>query len=92
MNETDALEIVQSAIWTVTLMSAPLVMPAMLIGIVIAFGQALTQVQESTLTFLPKMLVVFVSIVIAGTFVGSQLQFLSERLYERIEIGFTPGF
>ena len=62
MNEADALDIAQAAIWTVVVASGPAVLVAMLVGVAIAFVQALTQVQEMTLTFVPKvglMLAVF---------------------------------
>jgi flagellar biosynthesis protein FliQ len=89
MNEADVLEITHSAIWATIMMSTPLVGPAMLVGIAIAFGQALTQIQENTLTFVPKMLVVFVAMMVASSFIGSQLQILTENLYHKIEFGFT---
>ena len=53
MNEADAIDIVQSAIWTVVIACGPAVGGAMLVGIVIALFQALTQIQEVTLTFVP---------------------------------------
>jgi flagellar biosynthesis protein FliQ len=89
MNEADVLEIANSALWATILMSAPLVGPAMLVGIGIAFGQALTQIQENTLTFVPKMLVVFFAIMFASSFIGGQLQILTENLYQKIEFGFS---
>jgi flagellar biosynthetic protein FliQ len=55
VNQADALEIVQSAIWTVILASSPAVIAAMAVGVIIALLQALTQVQEITLTFIPKI-------------------------------------
>ena len=88
MNEIDAMEIVQQVLWTTILVSSPLVVPAMLVGIVIAFGQALTQVQEATLTFVPKMLVVFFAAMLTGTFIATQLHSITEQLYGRIETGF----
>ncbi len=90
MNEADVLEITQAAVWATIMMSAPLVGPAMLVGVVIAFGQALTQIQENTLTFVPKMLVVFVAMMVGSSFIGSQLQTLTENLFQRIEFGFVP--
>ena len=62
MNEADALDIMQAAVWTVLVAAGPAVLAAMIVGVVIAFIQALTQVQEMTLTFVPKvglMLAVF---------------------------------
>jgi flagellar biosynthesis protein FliQ len=89
MSETDILEIAQGAIWVTILMSAPLVVPAMLVGVVVAFGQALTQVQENTLTFVPKMVVVFIAMMLGSSFIGSQLQVLTEHLYLKVENGFV---
>jgi flagellar biosynthesis protein FliQ len=91
MNEADVLEVAHSAIWATIMMSAPLVGPAMLLGIAIAFGQALTQIQENTLTFVPKMLVVFLGLMMASSFIGGQLQILTENLYQKIEFGFADN-
>lgn len=88
MNETDALEIVQSALWSTILIAGPLVVPAMAVGIIIAFFQALTQVQEATLTFVPKMVVVFFATMMAASFIGAHLSLLTEQLYGRIATGF----
>ena len=88
MSEIDALEIIHTVLWTIIVASSPLVLPAMAVGIVIAFGQALTQVQEATLTFVPKMLVVFFAAMLAGSFIASQLNAVTEQLYGRIATGF----
>ena len=66
MNEADALEIVQYAIWTVLTASAPAVIVAMVVGIAIAFLQALTQVQEITLTFVPKIVAILLAVALSG--------------------------
>jgi flagellar biosynthesis protein FliQ len=92
VNEADILDITRSAVWATVMMSAPLVGPAMLVGIGIAFGQALTQIQENTLTFVPKMLVVFFAMMFASSFIGGQLQILTEMLYQKIEVGFPGNF
>jgi flagellar biosynthesis protein FliQ len=89
MNEADVLEVTHAAIWATVMMSAPLVVPAMLVGILIAFGQALTQIQENTLTFVPKMVVVFFAMMLGASFIGSQLQILTELLYQKVETGFV---
>lgn len=88
MNEADALEIVQAAIWATIFISGPFVASAMLVGILVAFGQALTQLQESTLTFVPKIIAVFGAALFSGTFVAGQLSVLTERLYSLIATGF----
>lgn len=88
MNETDALEIVQQAIWAVIVGSGPAVAAAMAIGIVIALVQALTQVQEATLTFVPKILVVFAAMILMAPLIASQLYSFSELVFQRIATGF----
>ena len=59
VNEADAMELVQAAIWTVIVVAGPCVLAAMVVGIAIALLQALTQVQEVTLTFVPKIMAIF---------------------------------
>jgi flagellar biosynthetic protein FliQ len=88
MNQADALDIVQSAIWTVIIASGPAVGAAMAIGIVIALLQALTQVQEVTLTFIPKIIAILLVSSLTAPFVGSVIFSFAEMVYSRIEVGF----
>ena len=88
MNERDALDIVQQAIWTIIVASGPAVGAAMFVGIVIALLQALTQVQEMTLTFIPKIVVMLVVVAVSGSFMGAHIYAFTELLYSRIEYGF----
>jgi flagellar biosynthetic protein FliQ len=88
MNERDALDIVQQAVWTIIVASGPAVGAAMLVGIVIALLQALTQVQEMTLTFIPKIVVMLVVVAVSGSFMGAHIYAFTELLYSRIQTGF----
>ena len=88
MNEADALDIVNQAIWTVIVASGPAVGAAMLAGVCIALFQALTQFQEITLTFVPKILVILAVLALTAPFVGSQINTLTLLTYSRIEKGF----
>ncbi len=88
MNEADALDIVQAAIWTVIVASGPAVLAAMVVGVAIAFIQALTQVQEMTLTFVPKILAVMVTAAISAPFVGAQISIFTDIIFSRIQSGF----
>ena len=88
MNEADALDIAQAAIWTVVVASGPAVAAAMIVGVAIAFVQALTQVQEMTLTFVPKILAIFVTIAIAAPFIGAQISIFTDLVFSRIQSGF----
>lgn len=88
MGEADALKLVQDALWAVIVGSGPAVGAAMVVGIVIALVQALTQVQEATLTFVPKILAVFAAMLLLAPIAASQLTAFTEEVYARIEIGF----
>jgi flagellar biosynthetic protein FliQ len=88
MNEADALDIVQKAIWTIIVASGPAVLAAMVIGIVIALFQALTQVQEITLTFIPKIVVILLVVTATAPFIGGQIYSFTEEVYARVETGF----
>jgi flagellar biosynthesis protein FliQ len=88
MNERDALDIAQQAVWTIIVASGPAVAAAMFVGIAIALLQALTQVQEMTLTFIPKIVVMLIVVAVSGTFMGAHIYAFTELLYSRIEHGF----
>ena len=88
MNPADALDIAQAAIWTVVVASSPAVAGAMIVGIAIALLQALTQVQEITLTFVPKILVILLITSFAAPFIGAVIFAFAEQTYARIPSGF----
>lgn len=88
MNEADALDIVQNMIWTVLVCSGPAVFVAMTVGVGIAFIQALTQVQEITLTFVPKIVAILITVAISAPFVGAQISTFTNVVFQRIESGF----
>jgi flagellar biosynthesis protein FliQ len=88
MNEADALDLIQAAIWTIIVGSGPAVAAAMAVGVVVALIQALTQVQEMTLTFVPKIVVIFAVISLTAPFIGGQVYAFTEKVYGRIEKGF----
>ena len=88
MNEADALDLVQVAIWTVVTAAGPDVAVAMLVGIGIALLQALTQVQEVTLTFVPKIVAILIVVAFSGSFIGGQISAFSNVVFQRIENGF----
>ncbi|MGE5387934.1 MAG: flagellar biosynthetic protein FliQ [Hyphomicrobiales bacterium] len=88
MNEADALEIVQRTILTILLVSGPLVGAAMAVGIVIALLQALTQVQETTLTFVPTIVAMIAVLGLATPYIGSKISVLAQFAYSKIEKGY----
>lgn len=88
MNQADALDLVRSAIWAVILASGPSIAAAMAVGLVISLFQALTQIQEATLTFIPKIVVIFLVSMLTAPFIGGVLFGFSEQVFSHIEHGF----
>jgi len=88
MNEADALDIVQAAVWTVLVASGPAVLAAMVVGVFIAFLQALTQIQEMTLTFVPKIIAVMLALGVSAPLIGGQVSIFTNMVFSRIQSGF----
>jgi len=88
MNQADALDMVRAAIWVIITASGPAVLAAMAVGVTIALIQALTQVQEITLTFIPKIVVIFLVIIATAPYIGAEVNKFTNIVYGRIERGF----
>ncbi len=84
MNDAQALEYAREAIWTVLKIGSPIMLIALTVGITIALFQALTQIQEMTLTFVPKILVIFLSLLIFLPFILDTLQNFMLGVADRI--------
>ena len=69
----DINEIISSALFMVIKMSLPVLLTSMIIGLVISIFQTVTSIQEQTLTFVPKVLGVFVMIMILGNWMATEL-------------------
>lgn len=84
MNEAQAIDIAREAISTLLIVSMPLMLVGLAVGLAIAVFQALTQIQEVTLTFVPKILIVFVSMIVFLPFMLRQMQDLAFYLMDLI--------
>ena len=87
MSEADAYAIFSDAIWAILIASGPVLAIATIVGLGIAFFQALTQIQEMTLTFVPKIAAIFVAIVASAPFMYGTLARLSETVFDLIVAG-----
>jgi flagellar biosynthetic protein FliQ len=74
MTGPEILDVARDAIITLVLVSAPLMLVGLLVGVVISLFQALTQIQEMTLVFVPKIMAIFVTMLIALPFMGDLMQ------------------
>ncbi len=87
MNGTEVLDIARDGIWVMIIVAAPMMVVGLIVGIVIALFQALTQIQEQTLVFVPKIIAIFVTMVIALPFMGSTMAGYMTRLADMIVTG-----
>ena len=81
MNEASVLEIGRNGIWVVLQLAAPIMIAGLLIGLLIALFQALTTIQEMTLTFVPKIIVIFISLVVLMPFMMTTLIEFTQGLF-----------
>ncbi len=76
MNEAVILGLMREALWVSVLIGAPIMATTLVIGVVVSIIQAVTQVNEATLTFVPKLVGVFVAMLIFGPWMmGTMLDF-----------------
>ena len=74
MTGAEVLDVAREGIWTLLKVSGPLMLAGLGIGIAIALVQALTQIQEMTLVFVPKIIVIFLTMLITLPFMAQALQ------------------
>ncbi|HEY3433979.1 MAG TPA: flagellar biosynthesis protein FliQ [Rhodocyclaceae bacterium] len=84
MTPTTVIEIGRHAVEITLLISAPLFIAALATGLIISIFQAATQINESTLSFVPKLIVVFVTLLVAGPWMITVMTDYIRRLYEAI--------
>jgi flagellar biosynthesis protein FliQ len=87
MNDVAVIEVGREAMIVILKISAPIMIAGMAIGLVIALFQALTTIQEMTLTFVPKIMVIFVTIIVFLPFMLTTLIEFSHVLFDRIIAG-----
>ena len=84
MTGAEVLEIGRDTIITLVLAAGPLMLVGLLVGVVISLLQALTQIQEMTLVFVPKILAIFITLLIVLPFMGDVLAGHMARIAARI--------
>ncbi len=84
MNEDMVIHLGQEALKTTALISAPLLIAALVIGLAVSIFQALTQINEATLTFIPKMIVIAIVIALGGPWMVDTMTSYTTNLFENI--------
>ena len=84
MTGPEVLDVAKDAILTLVVVSSPLMLVGLAVGVAISLFQALTQIQEMTLVFVPKILAIFVAMLLALQFMADALQGHMARIAARI--------
>ncbi|ALI03018.1 flagellar biosynthetic protein FliQ [Pseudomonas sp. FW306-02-F02-AA] len=79
-----AVDLFREALWLTTMMVAILVVPSLLVGLLVAMFQAATQINEQTLSFLPRLLVMLITLIVAGPWLIQTFMEYILRLYTSI--------
>ena len=84
MTPTTVVELGRGALEVALLVSAPLFLAALVTGLIVSIFQAATQINESTLSFVPKLVVIFLTLIVFGPWMITMLTDYMRRLYESI--------
>lgn len=87
MTGAEVLDIANQGIWTLIIVSLPMMLVGLVVGVVIALFQALTQIQEQTLVFVPKIIAIFITLLLALPFLGATMSAYMTRVIDMIIVG-----
>ena len=87
MTGPEVLDVARDGVWTLIRMSAPLMVVGLVVGVGVALFQALTQIQEMTLVFVPKIIAMFLALLVALPFMSQALGGYMARLSQYIATG-----
>ncbi|MBN9361863.1 MULTISPECIES: flagellar biosynthesis protein FliQ [unclassified Devosia] len=87
MTGAAVLDLAREGIWVMILVAAPMMIVGLVVGVVIALFQALTQIQEMTLVFVPKILAIFITMLLSLPFMGAILGGYMTKLADMIISG-----
>ena len=81
MNETIVIDIARQAVYLVLKASAPMLLASLVVGLIVSILQTVTSIQEQTLTFVPKLVAVFMVIILAGSWILNSLREFMVELF-----------
>jgi flagellar biosynthetic protein FliQ len=84
MNETDIGALIHDGMVVTMKLCLPILGVSLVVGLLISFIQAVTQINEATLAFLPKILAIGVALMMLGSFMASTLNTFSHQIFDRI--------
>jgi flagellar biosynthetic protein FliQ len=84
MNEAAVVEVGREALWVILKIAGPIMASGLAIGLLIALFQALTTIQEMTLTFVPKIIVIFTAVIIFLPWMMQTVTVFTQQLFDRV--------
>ena len=86
ITEGQVLDIARDALYTIITVSAPLLLISLIIGLIVSIFQTVTSIQEQTLTFIPKIVAVFVGMILCGSWMLNKLSDFMIRLWNDLGV------
>lgn len=86
MTEGQVLDIARDAIYTIIICSAPMLIISLVVGLIVSIFQTVTSIQEQTLTFVPKIIAVFVGMMIFGSWILTNLSEFMTNLWSNFSV------
>ena len=86
MSIDDVTALASDALFLVIKVSAPILLVSLIVGLLISIFQTVTSIQEQTLTFVPKILAVFLSIIVLGNWMLTQITEFMNRLWSNFSL------
>lgn len=91
MTEAAFIDLLQNALWLIILLSAPMLLVNLVVGVAISIFQAVTQIQEASLSFVPKLLASFLILILAGPWMTQMVLDYSNRIFDTlVEVAKAP--
>jgi flagellar biosynthetic protein FliQ len=84
MTGADVIDVARDGIWTLVLVAGPVMLVGLIVGVAIGLLQALTSIQEATLVYVPKILAIFIALLVAFPFMGAVLDGYMHRVMDRV--------
>jgi flagellar biosynthetic protein FliQ len=84
MNGGEALDLARDAMWVLVVVAGPVMIVGLVVGVAVGILQALTQIQEATLVFVPKILSIFAAVILLLPFMAASMSGLMDNIVQRI--------
>ncbi|MGN0375839.1 MAG: flagellar biosynthesis protein FliQ [Butyrivibrio sp.] len=86
MTEQQVMDITRDALFLIIECSAPLLLISLIVGLVISIFQTVTSIQEQTLTFVPKIIAVFLGVIIFGSWIATKITGFMQELWSNFNM------